>query len=60
MIEKKRCLDNPGVVCDVTNCKYNTIDCKCNAAKITVQNEKACTKGETYCSTFSPRGTASD
>ena len=45
-----------GVGCDVTNCKYNTIDCRCSAAKISVQNENACTKGETYCSTFCPRG----
>ena len=34
---------NPGVGCDVTNCS--------------VQNEKAASKGETYCSTFCPRGT---
>ena len=37
----------PGVGCDVTNC---------SASKISVQNEKANTKGETYCSTFCPRG----
>ncbi len=49
----KRRETNPGVGCDV-------IDCRCNASKISVQNEKACTKGETYCSTFCPRGTASD
>ena len=48
---------NPGVGCDVTNCKYNTIDCRCSASRISVQNEKASTKGETYCSTFCPRGT---
>lgn len=48
---------NPGVGCDVTNCKYNTVDCHCSAAKISVQSEKAVTKGETYCSTFCPRGT---
>lgn len=47
----------PGVGCDVTNCKYNTVDCKCSASCISVQNEKASTKGETYCSTFCPRGT---
>lgn len=34
----------PGVGCDVTNCKYNTIDCRCSASKISVQNEKANTK----------------
>lgn len=48
---------NPGVGCDVTACKYNTVDCKCSAAAIKVKNEKAVTKGETYCGTFSPRGT---
>ena len=47
---------NPGVGCDVTACKYNTIDCKCSADSIKVQNEKAVTKGETYCGTFCPRG----
>ena len=56
MSEKRRIDSNPGVGCDVTNCKYNTIDCRCSAAKISVQNETACTKGETYCSTFCPRG----
>jgi len=58
MGEKKRIESNPGVACDVASCKYNTIDYKCNASKISVQNEKACTKGETYCSTFCPRGCA--
>lgn len=56
-MSEKKCGGNPGVACDVTNCKYNTIDCHCSAAKISVQNERACTKGETYCSTFCPRGT---
>ena len=46
----------PGVGCDVTNCKYNTIDRHCSADKINVENNKAVTKGETYCSTFCPRG----
>ena len=45
-----------GVGCDVTNCKYNTIDNKCSASKIKVENERASSKGETYCSTFCPRG----
>ena len=60
MTEKKRSENKPGVACDVSNCKYNTIDCKCSATKISVQNEKASTKGETYCSTFCPRGCCSD
>lgn len=45
-----------GVGCDVSNCKYNTIDCKCSASQIKVQNDKATTKSETFCSTFCPRG----
>ncbi len=45
-----------GVGCDVTNCKYNTIDNKCAASKIKVQNDRATTKSETYCGTFCPRG----
>lgn len=46
----------PGVGCDVTNCKYNTVDCRCCASEIHVGNEKAEERGETYCSTFCPRG----
>lgn len=60
MTDKRRFDAIPGVDCGVTNCKYNTIDCHCSASHINVQNEKACTKGETYCSTFCPRGSASD
>ena len=45
-----------GISCDVTTCKYNTTDCKCTAGSIKVKNEKANTKGETYCSTFCQRG----
>ena len=47
----------PNVGCDVTSCKYNTVDCKCSADSIKVKNERALTKGETYCGTFCPRGT---
>ena len=46
-----------GVGCDVSSCKYNTTDCKCCANHINVKNEKANRKSETFCSTFSPRGT---
>ena len=46
-----------GVGCDVASCKYNTRDCRCSAKHIEVENEKANCKGETYCSTFAPRGT---
>ena len=48
---------NPGVGCDVTACKYNTVDCRCSAEHIKVKSERALTKGETYCGTFCPRGT---
>jgi hypothetical protein len=45
----------PGVACGVASCKYHgTSDC-CNAHGITVQNDKAQRKGETFCSTFIPR-----
>ena len=60
MSEKKHNETIHGVACDVSNCKLNTIDYKCSANKISVQNERASTKGETYCSTFCPRGTCSD
>ena len=33
-----------GVGCDVSQCKYNTIDSKCSASHISVQNDKATTK----------------
>ena len=56
MSEKKRGDILPGVGCEVTQCKYNTIDCRCSAAQISVQDENANTKSETYCSTFCPRG----
>ena len=36
-----------GVGCDVSNC---------TASQIKVQNDKATTKSETFCSTFCPRG----
>ena len=58
MNDKKSKGNNPGVACDVSACKYNTIDCRCCAGRISVQNEKAASKGETYCSTFCPRGTS--
>ena len=44
-----------GVGCDVSTCKYNTIDNKCAASQITVQTERATTKSETFCGTFCPR-----
>jgi len=60
MSEKRHNDTIHGVACDVSGCKYNTIDYKCSASKINVSNERASTKGETYCSTFCPRGSCSD
>ena len=57
MNNNKTCDKTTSVGCSVSSCKYNTVDRKCSAEKISVQNEKASTKGETYCSTFCPRGT---
>lgn len=49
----------PGVGCDATHCKYNGIHCgagaSCCAAQITVRNENAMRKAETFCSTFEPK-----
>ena len=45
-----------GVGCDVSTCKYNTIDNKGADSQIKVQNERATTKSETFCGTFCPRG----
>lgn len=50
-----------GVGCNVTNCKYNGTHCgegsTCCASKITVKNENAMRKAETFCSTFEPTAT---
>ena len=48
MNDKKLRTGNPGVGCDVIACKYNTVDCRCSAEHISVQNENASSKGETY------------
>ena len=49
-----------GVGCDVTNCKYNGCHCgageTCCAGHISVKNESAMRKAETFCSTFEPKG----
>ena len=55
MSEKKHDI-LPGVGCDVTSCKFNTVESRCCAGTIRVRGEKAETKGETCCSTFCPRG----
>ena len=44
-----------GVGCTVSNCKYHTNGDRCGADHITVQNENAVKKAETFCSTFTPK-----
>lgn len=39
--------------CDVKNCVYNENGTVCTAQHISVENMKATTQAETYCSTFS-------
>ena len=39
--------------CDVKNCVYNKNGTVCTAQHISVENNKATTQAETYCSTFS-------
>lgn len=38
--------------CDVKNCSYNENGTVCTAKHISVENTKATTQAETYCSTF--------
>ena len=38
--------------CDVKNCTYNENGTVCTAQHISVENTKATTQAETYCSTF--------
>lgn len=38
--------------CDVKNCAYNENGTVCTAQHISVENNKATTQAETYCSTF--------
>ena len=44
-----------GVGCSVSGCKYHTMDNCCSAEHISVQNENAQQKAETFCSTFTPK-----
>lgn len=41
--------------CDVKNCAYNEDGAVCTAQHISVENNKATTQAETYCSTFCRR-----
>ena len=45
----------PGVGCKVCNCVYHTAENACVAGHISVQNENAQKKAETFCSTFAPK-----
>ena len=53
MNERCDCLN--GVGCGVCACKYHTSENRCTAERINVQNENACRKAETFCSTFTPK-----
>ena len=59
MTSKKTDLDS-GVTCvgcDVRNCKFNDMTGSyCTANTIKVQNKTAVSKGETFCDTFTPKG----
>ena len=52
---KQDCSALHGVGCCVSGCKYHTAENRCTATGITVQNENAQKKAETFCSTFSPK-----
>ena len=53
-MSKQTCDQSIG--CDVTNCTYNENGTKCTAQHIVVENERATTQAETYCSTFKNKG----
>ena len=52
---KKTCADQ-SIGCSVTNCTYNENGCTCVAQHINVNNDRATTQAETYCSTFKSKG----
>jgi hypothetical protein len=55
----KDCCEN-NVACDVSNCAYNADGKRCHADHIQVKNTQGtCTcKDETFCSTFTKKGSA--
>lgn len=60
MSEHGKCCDTiQGVGCDVETCVYNSDGKSCRAGHIQVQNDRARSKGETFCDTFTQKGTAS-
>ena len=44
-----------GVGCDVAACRYNDDARRCSAQSINIESRSAVKKGETFCSTFSPK-----
>jgi len=48
--KESACVQNVG--CTVKDCKFHSAQNYCNARQITVENEDAQRKGETFCSTF--------
>ncbi len=55
MSEKKSCDCVQNVNCCVKDCKYHASGDSCNARHISVSNEYAVEKGETFCATFENR-----
>ena len=53
---KNGCSCVTAVGCSVENCTYHTKENRCGASRINVQNEQATQKVETFCATFTPRG----
>lgn len=48
----KKCKENKGVACDVTNCYYHDGECHCTAEKISVGPSYATSCTDTVCATF--------
>ncbi len=48
-------LNKQSIGCDVKNCAYNENGTVCTAQHISVENNKATTQAETYCSTFTKK-----
>jgi hypothetical protein len=57
MDNKKNCCEKlKGVGCGVVNCKFHSSDNYCHADQIKIESQNAMKKAETFCGTFSPRG----
>ncbi|MBQ0135041.1 MAG: DUF1540 domain-containing protein [Clostridiales bacterium] len=55
MSEKKNCECVQNVGCCVKECRYHNAADRCIAAHISVANENASRKGDTFCATFENR-----